>query len=387
MNPADARRANAREIFHAIRKAPGSSQTEIVRQTGLDKTTVSTVIQRFEEMGVIVRETRRTASRRGRPTDSISFGPSAGLLIGMSVEFDRISFVSATFDGRPVQFFIRYYDGLIETARDVIVDGIRMLAGIATPELGPLRAVGICVTGPLGHDGRLRHMPQALADLPIVEMVQNVTDLPVFADNDANAAALAEHLFGSNAGANDFVYLNLGSGVGGGLLLNGQVYRGADGFAGEIGHVKVVPHGRKCRCGGLGCLSAYVCEPNLIERLNEIGISAGSVEDLISLGLAGDDRVRALMEETGTILGTALANLANTLNPSLIILGGRVSALLPLMKVHLQQAFDEGTLGALRVNCEVVQSTLTGDVAALGATALALEGFSSFSGGEGATAK
>src|SRR5205085_9280717 len=152
------------------------------------------------------------------------------------------------------------------------------------------------------------------------EMRRRLT-LPITVDNDANLAALAEAAFGAGREASDLVYLMISSGIGAGLVLNGRLYRGADGLAGELGHVLVRPGGVVCRCGNRGCLETVVGTDALAATLMaEHGPLDG--RQIARLALRGDTACRSAIAEAGCALGTAAATLVNVLNPELLIVGG-----------------------------------------------------------------
>jgi predicted NBD/HSP70 family sugar kinase len=196
-------------------------------------------------------------------------------------------------------------------------------------------------------------------------------------ENDTKAAAIAEHLFGSCQGVADFVLLHGGSGVGGALFLQGALYHGI-GLGGELGHMKVFPHGRPCSCGGNGCLEAYVSEPAIRARLAENGRSlpdAAALDAAAVQRCAADPAVRAVLEDAGRVLGLAMANLINLLNPKRIVLAGSLAALSGAMLANAQSALVENVLPAMGSAAEIKVSELGADAVALGGVGLAMEGF------------
>src|SRR5206468_7137060 len=122
-----------------------------------------------------------------------------------------------------------------------------------------------------------------------------------------------------------------GSGVGAGLFLDGTLYRGALGFAGEFGHTKIVPQGRLCRCGNLGCVSAYASDYSILQRLRQMGCDVAVQEDVLGLARAGDARALTALGDAGRMLGAGLANVVNLLNIQLFILGGGLAVFAPFM--------------------------------------------------------
>lgn len=164
-------------------------------------------------------------------------------------------------------------------------------------------------------------------DIPLRERVREAVGLRVLLENDANAAAFGESWQGAGRQCDSMVLLTLGTGVGGGLVLGGQLWRGADGMAGEIGHMTIEPGGRTCRCGNAGCLESYASATGIVERYGELtGSTEGVItaEDVHRRARDGDANARQAYREAGRALGIAFANLVNLLNPEMIVIGGGV---------------------------------------------------------------
>jgi glucokinase len=163
-------------------------------------------------------------------------------------------------------------------------------------------------------------------DVPLRARVAEATGLPVLLENDANAAAFGEYWRGAGVGSASMVLLTLGTGVGGGLVLDGRLWRGADGMAGEVGHVTVDPGGRTCGCGNGGCLETYASATGIVESYRALSGSEEPVtaERVHALAQEGDANARQAYREAGRSLGVAFATLVNLLNPERIVIGGGV---------------------------------------------------------------
>jgi glucokinase len=167
---------------------------------------------------------------------------------------------------------------------------------------------------------------QGWHDVPLRDRVAAATGIPVLLENDANAAAYGEYWRGAGAGCASMVLLTIGTGVGGGLVLGGELWRGADGMAGEIGHVTVEPGGRTCRCGNAGCLETYASATGIVDSYRDLSGVDESVtaEEVNRRAHEGDANARQSYREAGRFLGLAFAALVNLLNPERIIIGGGV---------------------------------------------------------------
>lgn len=236
------------------------------------------------------------------------------------------------------------------TATDVLGNVLAM-ADEALAQVGPdagatrLRAFGVGFGGPVDQQHGVvltsHHVP-GWDGFPLRERLQERLGAPVALDNDANAAALGEALFGAGRGRSPVLYVNVGTGIGGGVVVDGAVLHGAHGMAGEIGHVTVEPGGARCGCGKRGCLEAYASGRSLGRRAREAAVAAphqaqalirAAAGDAAGIqgphvfqaAAAGDGLAQRLLDETAAYLGIALANAANLLDPAVIVLGGGLS--------------------------------------------------------------
>ncbi|MEI7751945.1 MAG: ROK family protein [Candidatus Omnitrophota bacterium] len=210
------------------------------------------------------------------------------------------------------------------------------------------------------------------AGIPIVRIFRNKFKLPIYLANDANAAALGEWVFGAGRKMKNLIYITVSTGVGGGLILNGQLYEGAGFVAGEIGHISVVPEGRKCKCGRRGCLEAYASGTAIAHFYNEL--KKKKVKGAKEVGLAASSGDKVAIEsyrKAAYYLGIGLANLMNVLNPEAIVIGGGVLKSAPPVywKEVLRSAKGHAWPEAFQTT-KVLQSPLLGHSGDLGALAL-----------------
>ncbi len=197
--------------------------------------------------------------------------------------------------------------------------------------------------GRIGED--IQNIPE-LKGVALGPLVADRLGLPAVVDNDVNALTLGELAFGAARGARNFILLCIGTGVGGGIVANGRIVRGASGYGGEVGHMAVEPEGRACFCGSRGCLKAYLSGPDLAAQAREALAAASAArflaladgdpatiraEHLFQAAREGDAAAQAIVDRAARILGIALGNLINGLNPELILLGGGVMAAADLL--------------------------------------------------------
>jgi glucokinase len=267
----------------------------------------------------------------------------------------------------------------------------RMAASARAASLNhPLRGVGISSPGPADLTrGVITDSPNLPGwhNIPLVDLISQQLAVPVWLENDANAAALAEHRLGAGRGSRHMILVTIGTGIGGGLILDGRLYHGASGGAGEIGHMVVEPQGRVCGCGRRGCLEAMASGGALNATAREIAAAApaGAVARIArreavepdarildEASESGDPTARAAIERAGTYLGAGLTNLVNVFNPEVIVIGGSVRK----SALYLETAIavlQRDAFAQHRKDVRIVEAALGDEAPAIGAALLALD--------------
>jgi glucokinase len=254
---------------------------------------------------------------------------------------------------------------------------------------GRVAGIGIGIPGLVNRKtNRIEVMPNlpALSEIDITSELSTQTGLPVILDNDANAAAYGELQVGASRGQKEVFFITLGTGIGAGLIINGQIYRGAAGFAGEFGHMTIDPEGIECACGNIGCLETIASGPNIVRRtrerlyrdrtssLSRLAIPRDrefTAEDIAHAAREGDEMAQVMMERTGMFLGIALAAVINLLNVEMVVMGGGVMdagdlILKPTIKETRRRAFPPSFN-----SCEIVIAKLGATAGMIGAALMA----------------
>ncbi len=212
--------------------------------------------------------------------------------------------------------------------------------------------------------------------------IESALDIPVFIENDANAAALGEQWLGAGCGAGSMILITLGTGVGGGIVLDGKIWHGADGMAGEIGHITIIPEGRQCSCGNRGCLEMYASARGIVQSYME-GLDKASVsrddprraytsEDIFRAAKGGDGLAIHVMEDMGRYLGIGVASLINIFNPEMIVIGGGVMDAWSLFIGTLGSEVRQRAFEVPAKSAEILPAGLGADAGIVGAAAAAL---------------
>lgn len=229
-------------------------------------------------------------------------------------------------------------------------------------------AVGIGLPGLLSNDGVVRSCVNfsALDGLDLPRTVSDAVALPVLALNDANACAIGEQRFGAGRGYRSTLTLTIGTGIGAGIILDGRLWTGADGVAGEFGHITVEPDGRPCGCGNRGCVEQYA-------SASAIAPQRGGAAAVALRARAGDGEAALLFEKAGSYLGIAAAGVLNLLNLEAIILGGGVAESFDLLAPPMQREILARSFPIPAGRAKILKGALGDDAGVLGAAALAFD--------------
>jgi len=382
------RELNRSILLQRLRRGPPLSRADLAATTGLNKTTVSNLIDELIADG-FAREIGRDASAGGRPGVLLDLNPDGGWIIGGEIAVGRLSVVVANLRAEIAWRREAPYakDAGLETVLGRLDSLLRQAADAARSAERRLLGVGVTVPGLVDVDsGTLVFEPNmGWRDVPLEERLRDTLRLPTFIDNDANAAALAERYFGAAQDVDDLAYVVANIGLGAGLVLGGQIFSGASGYAGEAGHTTIDPDGPLCRCGNRGCWERLASLRALIERV-ERGLQDGrasripshanggeiDLPAIVEAAREGDDLARQALRETGRHLGIGIANLINLLNPQLVAFGGSLSLAHEFLMPAIREVVAERAMGELGRASRLVVSTLAADACVLGGVALVL---------------
>ncbi|WIY52019.1 ROK family transcriptional regulator [Devosia sp. YIM 151766] len=371
------RRANSIEIFHAIRLQPGISQREIGDRTGIDKSTISAVINQFDSLRLLERVADETRKGRGRPSESFKLNGAAGMMLGIDIEPERLVVISAGIDGHLLH--TSEYPAVVHENEfaDSVAAAVSTHLDQSGKSLAEVRSIGVCLPGLVDRSGKLISSSNfRWGTVDVAGELSQRLGQRVWVDNDARGAGLAERLFGCCVDVDDYVFIDSHSGVGGALYLEGAIYAGSLGIAGEIGHTKIVPFGRTCQCGDGGCLSAYISGPALRQSFKGTGLVANSFPEMKALADQGIPEALGVLDEAGQILGLALSNFINLLNPPNIVIGGGLAVLAPHLMPPAERILRRHALPEALAHCTILISKLSQKPHSHGPLAVALQGLS-----------
>jgi glucokinase-like ROK family protein len=362
------------------------SRAEIARRAGLSRSTVSEVVEGLLDSGLVA-EVGDGPSEGGRRPVVLQFQDDAYGILGIDVGAAHVA--AALIDLRGQVLAWEYHAHPVRSdpkgTQALMVELSE--ACLKRWKLGIERLAGIGVAVPSPVDPR---QPDRVSDVVMPDWegqsvggaLRERFPVPVFVDNDANLGALAERWWGAGREVDDFVYVKVATGVGAGLIVRKEIYRGASGVAGEIGHLAIDPHGELCVCGLRGCLATRVGSRALVARATALRdeypdspLAAGQVTTtaIEDAALGGDPLALRVVDEAAEYLGIAVAGMLNLLNPGKVIVGGGLSRLGELLLSRLRRSMASRTLVSSIAPTEVVTSELGPRTVAIGAATLVLQ--------------
>ncbi|MGR0318996.1 ROK family protein [Agromyces sp. ZXT2-3] len=304
-----------------------ASRAELARVLALSPALITQLVKDLLADGLLV-ELDQAPSSGGRPARMLGLAASAGHAIGVKVVADHVAFVEVGVDGRVVRSASEPFDATASTFIAELVERIRdfIAAGDGTTVLG----LGVGVPGSVDRlgNGVVDSAQLGWTGVELGDALRRATGLPVVVENNVNALAVAERLFGLGRSHDNFLVVTIGTGVGAGIVIDGNVLRGASGGAGEIGHIPIADDGPRCGCGNDGCLEAHIGERALVRNARERGAIApdGGIDDLLAAADGGDPAATAVYREAGRLLGRTLAGVVHSVDPALVVVLGEGTA-------------------------------------------------------------
>jgi N-acetylglucosamine repressor len=378
-------------VLFLLRRMGTLSRAEIARYTGLTKATVSKIIASLQGGGLI-HEVGKGQHKRGRPSTLYEFNTSSGISVGVEIRGDELQGVVTRLDAHPLRNYSR---PLLDHSPESVIELVAQIIDEVLQDFNePLAGVGIGLPGVCDKQQKTVILSERLhwKDLPLAQMIEdrlaNLGEVLVCVENRANAAALAERWYGVGCDVDNFVYIHIGAGIKAGIILNGEVYTGVNGGAGEIGHSTLDVDGPLCVCGKRGCLEAYASTNAILERaiaqvkagkgdslVQRFGPSAENltIQQLLTAAQDNDPTVMRILEEAARYFGLAVSTVVNFYNPQLVILGPFVTRVPGIFLDVVRNVVNEHVFEIpLRGLSGIVTTSLSQQAVAIGAAALPL---------------
>lgn len=388
--PQVVKNVNKHAVLDLIRFTPGGiSRAELAQHMDLSRAAMTTIVNDLLESGVI-RESESRNGHNGRPPIILEINPARGFVAGIDMGASHLTVILADFSAQvideiEVPFNIASSpETCLGQASDLLLDILKKHELTASS----LSAIGLGVPGPIDSEAGMVFAPPIMPGwdgYPIQANLEEKWNLPVSLNNDAELGAIGEWAYGAGRGENFLAYIKVGTGIGAGILLNGQIYRGATGSAGEIGHLTIEENGPRCECGNAGCLEA-LAGGRAIARQAKEAIRKGkrtllaslrpieeiTARDVASAARRGDLVAQEIISRAGSYLGIAIAGLVNLFNPRMIVVGGGVAQVGDLLLQPIRDTVARRSIQASARTVKINTAVLRRHSSAMGAVVQAL---------------
>ena len=373
------RERNRERVLGVLRERGRISQADIARVTGLSRTTIHTLVAELKDSGIVHEvETSAHEIRGGRPAVQLMLRDSPLTVVGIDFGHSHVQVAVADIA----------HNVLAERRCDLDVshDALRALDAAARMvdevleeghvDRKSVIAAGIGIPGPVDHRrgtaGSATILP-GWTGIRIGAEMQQRLGIPVEIENDANLGALAEMTWGAGRECSNFAYIKAATGIGAGIVIDGQLLRGASGTAGEIGHSTLDESGALCYCGNRGCLETVASGPAIVALVSSGQPEILTLGQVIELATRGDARCRRAISDAGREIGVAVAGLCNLINPERVIVGGLLSRAGELLLEPIRESIRRHAVFAAAQRVEVVAAAFVERAELLGSVALALQ--------------
>lgn len=373
-------------INHLYENAP-ISRIELARQTGLNKATVSSLIAELIHNRFVKEIGEATDRRAGRREMLLDIDPHRGCMASVEIGVGFISVICTDFCANVLW---RHREAAENSepaaALDKTIDLLRRARSAGERKCGPIQGIAISLPGLIDQKtGMLMVAPNlGWRDIDVLETLKESFETRVFIDNEATFAALGEKCFGVARKLNDVLYISAGIGIGGGLIIGGELYNGAAGYASEFGHMTMDPAGVLCGCGNSGCWETLASQAALFRYVRDDltagnassvkAWSAGTPDDLSVMAIveaaqAGDKVALNALSKTGSYLGIGMDALIKAFNPEMIVFGGRLSLAFEFLSPVIREELKKRSMSDRQRNTPVVAAQFGTDAAVMGGIA------------------
>ena len=370
------RESNRSLVLNYIRERNSIPRSDLAPYTGLSRTAIGNIVDELVQEGIIQPEEQRIGD--DRRTMLLSFNATAGYVLGGTLGYQHLTVLLADLTGRAIQHLKIPFSSSRGPEESLPLLG-KLLKVFVEQQQIPwemIVGVGLGIISPLALLPQRTALPTALsrwANVDIQQVLEDDLGVPVYLDNDGNMGALGESRYGAGRNESHMIYVKVGSGISGGLILNQQIYRGAAGIAGEIGHIPVDLNGHLCQCGRSGCLETVASKDGILREVQRFSPTLTTLPQVIEAAQAGDAASTGALARAGKYLGFALAGLVNTLNPSLIVLDGSVMQAGELILQPLRTAVETYSLPVSFAHTRIALAACNGLAMSLGGIATMLD--------------
>ncbi|WP_394236134.1 ROK family protein [Niallia oryzisoli] len=374
MNIADqalVKKINQELLLNQILSHSPISRAKLSEITGLNKSTVSAQVNTLIEKQLIF-EIGQGQSRGGRKPVMLVFNKNAGYSIGLDLGVDYINGILTDLEGNILQDCYHDLNELApEKALEILFSIIKGFLNQLPDSPYGLTGIGVCVPG-LVDNNHIVFTPNSYwSQFELQSLLQQEFNVPIFIENEANAGAYGEKKFGSASNFNNLIYVSISTGIGVGIIINNELYKGINGFSGEMGHMTIDFNGPKCSCGNRGCWELYASEKALFKSLKH----RVSYQEITNLVQQNDVDTLSSLQNFGFNLGIGLTSILNTFNTEAVILRNHIIETQPIVLNSIKNTVSSRVYPQLNYQYELIVSSLGKNAPALGASSIVIENF------------
>lgn len=374
------RKINKSIVFHSIKNKGPISRAQIAKETGLNKATVSTMVSDLIEESFI-QEIGAGKSSGGRKPVMLYFNHHAGYSIGIDLGVNYVLGILTDLSGNIIEKIIRNLNTInLDDVIDEIFSVINILIENTPESRYGVIGIGVGVPGQVDPQQMIQFAPNLKwKNVDLKQIIEDRFSIPTYIENEANAGAFGEQVHGAGKDIANQVYISVGIGIGTGIIINSQIYKGASGISGEMGHVTIDSSGQKCSCGNRGCWELYASESallNIAEQENILDQKDNiKLHHLLTEGQKGNPKVLQTLNTLGENIGIGIINIINTFNPEVIVIGNRIAQFENWLANPIERILEERLSVYHKTNTDIRFSILDNLSTALGATSIAITNF------------
>ncbi|MEH7378863.1 ROK family protein [Bacillus sp. JJ1533] len=360
-------------VLKLIMEREPISRADIAQVSGLNKTTVSTLVTELLEEDLIF-ESGPGVSSGGRRPVILHFNKDAGYAIGIDIGVNYILSILTDLKGN---ILAEKNQTLTRTTYATVMSNVQDMIQSLMDEMPKSRygivGIGVGVPGLVNNEGAILLAPNlGWSNIQLKEDLEKIYEIPIIIENEANAGGIGEQQFGEGQDQENILYISAGIGIGVGIIVNKELYKGKNGFSGEMGHMIIDINGKRCNCGSRGCWEAYASEQALLEMADQI---VDSLEELIQLAKNGDEKAKEMFDEIGNYLGFGINNIINTFNPEQVIIGNRLALAKEWLEEPVRNTIVKHTLAFHQNDLQLHFSKLGKYSTSLGISAFVVDHF------------
>ncbi|SHM99118.1 ROK family transcriptional regulator [Gracilibacillus kekensis] len=377
------KKENKALVLETIKEKAPISRASIAQVTGLNKGTVSSLVSELMDEKLI-NESGTGESSGGRRPVMLLLNERAGYTISVDLGVKSILGVLTDLRGNIIyEKRIRFQNDNVDEVLHLLYTLISELKSNAPASEYGIVGIGVGVPGVVTTEGEILLAPNlGWKRVPLRKMLSEHYQVPIIVENEANAGAYGEKVYGAGQFSTELVYASVSVGIGVGLILDGKLYKGLRGFSGELGHMTIEKDGVDCRCGNKGCWELYASEKALIEQAEKNGYHAASVDHIVEAANNGESKAIKLLEQLGDYLGVGITNIIHIFNPEQVVVGNTLQLAEKYIMPAIEKRIEKNAIGFNKNDVQLNVAKLKKHSTVMGMAAFNIEQFFKASGND-----